>query len=123
VTRRSRALLAVPVLITLLVQVAHAVPRRATSGMRAVSGCLQHCRKLHSFGAASRCCGVDLRAGDPGILVPPTGHERPAARMVVVVSPALGKPAVPALHATAAGAYPRGATGPPLFLRLLTLVL
>jgi hypothetical protein len=76
---------------------------------------------MHSLGEASRCCGVDVVATDPtsvprGIDLPP-----PAPVPVAVLAAAPWRALAPVRHRP--GPVRATATGPPLFLRIGSLLL
>jgi hypothetical protein len=119
---RSRQTRLVAALATaLLAQAVWSVPATATGLAGAVSDCAHHCKKMRSLAEAGRCCGVDVSAAQPARLAPSDAGGAPLAVPVAVLpaTPPAARGAVRPAVLTAALAF---ATGPPTYLRLLTLL-
>jgi len=122
VSRFSRRAVVTVAILGFLHAVTRVAPAAAASQTQAVTGCAQHCKKIRSLGEASRCCGVESRAGDAARLTTSDGPERPSRVLVAVLPPTVGR-LIATAGATPAVAPTTGDIGPPVFLRLQTLLL
>jgi hypothetical protein len=103
-----------------MARVAWATPATATGQVAAFSGCAHHCKQVRPLGQASRCCGVDVTASDPSRLSPVAHLEAPPTPALTLPPSAVAASA--GIAAVGTHPVPELATGPPRYLRLLTLL-
>jgi hypothetical protein len=107
------------VLLAVGLRVGHAAPALATAQVRAVTHCAAHEKAAPPVREAERCCRVVSVAGDPALLSDASALPPPALVGAVTLPET-----TPALALSAIATVPVGdrATGPPRYLRLLTLI-
>ncbi|MCW5891769.1 MAG: hypothetical protein KIT14_14655 [bacterium] len=115
---RRRALL-LTVLLAVGLRAGHAAPALAAAQVRAVACCAAHEKAAPPVREAERCCQIASDAGDPTL--PGAGHALPPPLLSGAVTLPVGVPALALALVPLARTGDR-ATGPPRYLRLLTLL-
>ena len=122
VPRRLRLRLKAALALAVMARAAYAAPVTVAGQIEAMRCCAEHCQQTRLPEQAGRCCGVDATSIEPTRVPDAQRLDVPAPALLAVlpVGPILAavsmqahRPATP--HETA--------TGPPLFLRLGSLIL